>query len=238
MHNSLRSAIGRLCKVLACSYGSTEHCLGTTTELNDPDMFEEFNCGPLIELNGLEIKIVNPNGQTALINKPGELKIRGPGMFKEYYNNKKKTRQMKDNDGWFKTDDLARINHDGELFVEGRMSNVIISKGDNIVPEVMEAVFKKCPGILDVLIVPIPDPVCYQLVCACVIPERGAIITENDIRQYAENVYNSEAEIVLLLPTYYLFLESFPRTNTGKKSRKKMQKLAEQMITEKANVIG
>lgn len=231
MHESLRQAVGSLCKGLACSYGSTEHCLGTSTTIFHPDDFQEYNCGRPVDMNGYEMKVVDFDGNILPVNTIGELLIRGPGMFKEYYNNESRTAAVKTKDGWLKTDDLARINEHGELFVEGRVSNMIITKGDKVVPESMEAVFRLCPGVHDVLIVPVPDTACYQLLCACIIRKNGDSLTEEDARRFAENYYNIETEIVLLLPTYYLFLESFPKTSTGKTSRKKLQTIVENVFT-------
>ena len=230
MDESLRHAIGKLCNVLACAYGSTEYCLGTTTELSNPADFKEFNCGKPVPINGYEMKIVDSDGNTVPVNRRGELLIRGPGMFKEYINNPEKTKAVKSNDGWYNTDDLARMSEHGELFVEGRTSNVIISKGDNVIPEEMEAVLRRCPGIKDVLIVPVSDPACFQLICACVVPKDGYQLTEDDVRNYVNAFYNPENEILLLLPTFYMLLESFPKTKTGKNSRKRLQAMAESMF--------
>lgn len=237
MDGCLRLVIGKFCKVLACAYGSTEHCLGPTTQLINQAEFREFNCGHLVPMNGLEMKVVDKDGNIVPVDRRGELMVRGPGMFKEYLNNPERTMAVKSADGWFKTDDLARIDEYGRIYIEGRISNVIVSKGDNVVPEVMEASFKKCSGIRDVVIVPVPDPACFQLLCACILKEAGQSLTEEDVREFARRFYNQESEMIALLPTFYMFLESFPKTSTGKKSRKKLQTMAAQTFNKNNNFI-
>ena len=58
-----------------------------------------------------------------------------------------------------------------------------------VYPGWLESRMEKCPGVLNVIVVPVPDPTLYQELCACVVPEPGAKVTEKDVRDYCTSLF-------------------------------------------------
>ncbi|XP_053378453.1 3-[(3aS,4S,7aS)-7a-methyl-1,5-dioxo-octahydro-1H-inden-4-yl]propanoyl:CoA ligase-like [Mercenaria mercenaria] len=177
---------------------------------------------------GLEIRIVDEDGKIVPIKTRGEIYCRSPVMFKEYFNDPVKTKAAKSDDGWFRTDDVGRMTESGELFVEGRKSNTIISGGFNVAPEVLEKVMKNFTGVESVAIVPVPDDIYYQVLCACVVKKTDRDVTEEELRTCCVNFHADKPGLFTVLPKFYLFLESFPETSTGKLDHRELEKIATQ----------
>lgn len=113
-------------------YGMTE--ASPLISGNHPDSRRYKSSGQPIE--GVQVKIDNPNPLTNM----GEILVKGPNVFRGYYKNTEKTKEMFDDDGWLKTGDLGVLDKDGYLFIKDRIKNVIIgSNGKNIYPEEIES---------------------------------------------------------------------------------------------------
>jgi long-chain acyl-CoA synthetase len=93
--------------------------------------------GPAMPGNEIRIKNINSDGI-------GEIYLRGHSVMKEYYNNPEITSDVFDDDGFFNTGDLGRVDNDGYLFITGRLKNVIVlDSGKNVYPEELESYYKK-----------------------------------------------------------------------------------------------
>ncbi len=78
----------------------------------------------------------------------GELTVKGPNIMLGYFNDEKATKEVMEEDGWFHTGDLAKIDEDGYIFICGRKKSVIVLKnGKNIFPEEMEGLINKIEGV-------------------------------------------------------------------------------------------
>lgn len=87
-------------------------------------------------VKGVQVKIDNPDKNT----KMGEILVKGPNVFKGYYKDEAKTKEMFTDDGWFRTGDLGLIDKDGYVYIKDRIKNVIVgSNGKNIYPEEIES---------------------------------------------------------------------------------------------------
>ncbi|WAR14334.1 CBACL-like protein [Mya arenaria] len=114
------------------------------------------------------------------------------------------------------------------------MSNMINSGGIAVMPDILETAIKGCPGIDNVVIVPVSDQVYYQAICACVILKPDARTAENDIRQFCVTHHNDKPGLFTELPKFYMFFDALPETCTGKTSRMDLQALAEKKFGYKA----
>ena len=220
----LSSCVGKLCQYLILAYGATEFIGGSGHIIETPDDFKE-NCIGKPHKN-TQMKICDENGQIVPANERGEIYVKCEGIFQGYYNDKEKTRAVFTEDGWYKTDDIGYVTEEGLFFCEGRKSDIIISGGMNVVPSILEAMLRKCPGVASVVCVPIAHEVMFQVICACVIREDGSDITEDQLRQYCEEVHNDKSRLFTVLPTYYMFVKTLPETHTGKLSRKLLTAMA------------
>jgi len=224
----MTNVIGHLCNSIDIAYGSTEFFLCTFGHVVDPASYQDFYSGLLLSSIDAEIKIVDTSGEILPVNTKGEIYFRGQTLMKEYYNDPEKTADVLTEDGWYKTDDIAKMDEDGKLYIFGRKSNMIISGGFNVVPDILENAIKACPGVDNVACVPVSDPEYYQVICACVILKPNAKTTEDAIRQFLEDLHNDKSRMFTVLPKFYMFVDSFPETTTGKTSKKEIQRMAEQ----------
>ncbi|XP_060601546.1 uncharacterized protein LOC132754835 [Ruditapes philippinarum] len=228
MTKKITSCIGKSCKYLLCMYAATEFVYLAKSLIADPENFTEYSCGKPMQFPGLEIKIVNDDGKIVPVNTRGEIYCRSPALFKEYFNDPIKTNAVKSVDGWFRTDDIGRLTECGELFVEGRKSNMILSGGFKVAPEILEQVIKNFPGVEGVVIVPVPDDIYFQVLCACVVKKAGSDVTEEELRKVCSNYHADKPGLFTVLPKFYLFFEKFPETSTGKLNRRELEKIATQ----------
>jgi acyl-CoA synthetase (AMP-forming)/AMP-acid ligase II len=95
---------------------------------------------------GVSIRIVNESGPAAP-GTEGEICVKSPGVMQGYYNNPEATRQVLSPDGWLRTGDLGFIDREGYLFVTGRLKDLIIVGGENIVPADVEETVDHVPGV-------------------------------------------------------------------------------------------
>ncbi|MCI8587120.1 MAG: long-chain fatty acid--CoA ligase [Clostridia bacterium] len=101
----------------------------------------------------IEVRIEEPNEDGI-----GELLAKGPTVMLGYYNNEEATKEAIEEDGWFHTGDLARIDRDGYIYISGRKKNVIVlQNGKNIYPEEIEILINKIEGIKESIIYGKPD---------------------------------------------------------------------------------
>ncbi|MCK4528048.1 AMP-binding protein [candidate division WOR-3 bacterium] len=104
-------------------------------------------------LPGLEVKIIKPE-----VEGIGEIAVRGPSVFKEFWNNPKATKEVFEGD-WFKTGDMGYIDDDSYLYVTGRKKSVIVTKGGkNIYPEEIESYLSASPLIEEIVVVQQTNP--------------------------------------------------------------------------------
>lgn len=112
--------------------------------------------------SGVEIRVVD-----------GELRLRGPQCFLGYVDATLDAEAF-DDDGWFRTGDLGRIDDDGRVHVEGRLKDVIIRNAENISAQEVEEVLLRHPSVADVAVVGIPDPRTGERVAAVVVGADGS----------------------------------------------------------------
>jgi len=99
-------------------------------------------------LKGIEMKIHNPNAQNI-----GEIVIKGPTVMMGYYKDLDTTATCFTKDGWFRTKDLGFLDKDGNLFIKGRMDNMIVgANGENIYPEEIESIINEHDLVLESLV--------------------------------------------------------------------------------------
>lgn len=104
--------------------------------------------GPAIE--GIELIIHNPDPETG----EGEIWARGPNVMKGYYREPGLTAEVLTEEGWFRTGDLGRFDESGNLFIKGRLKNMIVgSSGENIYPEEIESIINNFEFVSESIVV-------------------------------------------------------------------------------------
>ncbi len=131
-------------------YGLTE--TSPAVSFNRVGFVDHASSGPPIP--GAEIRI-----QDAGADGIGEIFVRGPMVMRGYYKDLEATREVLDEDGWFRTGDLGRFDRQGRLYITGRKKNVIVNpSGKNIYPEEVEDHINRCPHVAESLVIGQPLP--------------------------------------------------------------------------------
>jgi acyl-CoA synthetase (AMP-forming)/AMP-acid ligase II len=120
-------------------------------------------------------------------------------------------------DGWLHTGDLGRLDEDGRLAVLGRQSDVIITGGENVAPEEVEAVLLEHPAVQDAAVIAALDPEWGEAVVARVVTG-GQTVEEHELRRHC-----AERLAGFKVPKQIVRVEELPRGSTGKLLRREVQ---------------
>lgn len=147
-------------------YGMTETGMNTSNPY-DGDR-RAGTVGP--PLPGVELRITQ-GGRTLPRDETGQIEVRGPNVFKGYWQMPEKSAAELSPDGWFTTGDLGRIGADGYLEIVGRAKDLIISGGYNIYPKEVEALIDAEPGVRESAVIGVPHPDFGEAVVALVVAD-------------------------------------------------------------------
>ncbi|HKN53678.1 MAG TPA: long-chain-fatty-acid--CoA ligase, partial [Amycolatopsis sp.] len=159
---------------------------------------------------GNEIKIVNHSGEVLPAGQAGQICVRTPANFIEYWHQPAATREVLV-DGWLRMPDAGYLDDDGYLFVLDRMDDAIIVAGQNIYPAEVELALAEHPAVADSAVVGVPDPRWGQAVKAVVVLREGEQATVRDLMVFLRGKLAD-----FKIPSQYGFVDSLPRNPTGK----------------------
>jgi fatty-acyl-CoA synthase len=199
------------------AYGLTETspCL-TMTRFEDDDRTRSETVGRA--LPGVEIKIINEDGEKAPVGEVGELVCRSSGVMKGYYKLPEATAAAFDREGWFYTGDLATVDADENIRIVGRKKEMINRGGYKIYPREVEELYYRHPAVLEVAVVGVPDPVLGEKSMACIRLKPGHRAEEIELREFLRGKLAD-----FKLPDYFQFVESLPMTSSGKVKKVQIQ---------------
>jgi fatty-acyl-CoA synthase len=143
----------------------------------------------------------------------GELLVRGPNVFRGYWNRPDSTREAF-TDGWYRTGDVVRADGDGWAYVVDRIKDLIISGGENVYPAEVEAVIATLPGVLDCAVVAVPDDRWGEVGAAFLVVEPGTAWTADGLRDALR-----DRLAAYKIPRAVSLVPALPRTVTGKVRR-------------------
>jgi cyclohexanecarboxylate-CoA ligase len=191
---------------VAASWGMTE-CASVTVTPPEGGMADESDGCALP--NG-EVRIVDGTGREAVRGEIGPLQVRGASLFAGYL--KRPHLYRLDDDGWFDTGDLARMDQAGYIRICGRSKDVIIRGGENIPVVEVEAALYRMPEVVDAAVVAMPDPRLQERACAFVSLRAGrkldlaAVCKHLAGEGFSKHFWPERLEVVA----------EMPRTPTGK----------------------
>lgn len=169
---------------------------------------------------GVEVKIFDYEGREVPLGQVGEIVVRGPNVMAGYFNRKDETRWAM-RDGWFHTGDLAYMDQDGYLFIVDRKKDLIIRGGVNVNPREVEEVLSTHPAVFDAAVVGVPDAVMGEEIMAFVMLRKNEKLKTSELQEYCQNKLAKYK-----IPRYIRFVDSLPKTTSGKLMRKEIQKWA------------
>ena len=208
-----RSLVPRAREALGCficpAWGMTEWGIGISGSPRLPQDRVEENDGVPVE--GCEVRVVRIDGEPAAPGQPGDLEIKGPGLFAGYLDRPDFTAEAIV-DGWFRTGDQAIVDEDGYVSLVGRSKDIVIRGGENIPVHRVENLLYRHPAVLDAAVVGVPDERLGERACAVLAVEPNQHLTLEEVTTFLLDEGLSRN----FLPERLDLVEQLPKTQSGK----------------------
>jgi fatty-acyl-CoA synthase len=209
------------------AWGMTEGQMGSMpvltqqyNELNASEKIDKKFRGGLINF-GIKMQLIDDDGNNVDFDgkTPGHLLIKGPWVIASYLNHSEADRSAyTTQDGWFRTGDIACIHPDGYLEIVDRAKDLIKSGGEWICSAVIESLVNAAPDVVESAVIGIPDRKWQERPMLFVVKKTGSAIDEASIKNHlAGKIAN------WWMPEKMQFVESLPKTGTGKVSKKELR---------------
>jgi fatty-acyl-CoA synthase len=172
-------------------------------------------------LPGVEVKAVD--FVTGTLHGPeavGELAVRGPNVMQGYARMPAETARSFSPEGFFLTGDLGIIDEEGYVRVVGRTKETIVRGGYQIYPREVEDQLRAHPAVDEVAVIGVPHDIMGELVCACIVPVEGAVVTGEEIKVFARDTMADYK-----VPDLVRFFDVFPMTGSGKVKRRELERV-------------
>jgi len=134
-------------------------------------------------IRGVQMRIVNDDGDPLPAGEPGEIVIRGHNVMKGYWRRPEATAAAI-RDGWFHTGDIGRMDDDGYFHIVDRKKDLVIRGGYNVYPREVEEVLYEHPAVAEAAVVGVPDAKLGEEIAAVVVLKPGAAATPEELREH------------------------------------------------------
>ncbi|MES9862103.1 MAG: malonyl-CoA synthase [Candidatus Thiodiazotropha sp. LLP2] len=162
-------------------------------------------------LPGVSVRIANSDGDELPRGETGVLELKGPNVFKGYWQMPEKTAAEFRHDGWFISGDNAIMDREGRISIVGREKDLIISGGYNIYPKEIESEIDTIPGVDESAVVGVPHPDFGESVAAVVVLDGSRDMSEQDIIEPLQGRLARFKQ-----PKLVFFVNELPRNTMGK----------------------
>jgi acyl-CoA synthetase (AMP-forming)/AMP-acid ligase II len=191
-------------------YGSTEHPSITGATHDDPQPKRLYTDGR--PLDGVDVRLVDDEGNDVDVGTPGVILSRGPDCFAGY-TDAELTRAAFDGDGWYDTEDVGVLDEAGFLTITDRRKDIIIRGGENVSAAEVEELLQRLPGVAEVAVVAAPDPRLGEHACAFVRTRPGEPApTLASVREHLGSAGLAKPK----WPEELRVVDDLPRTPSGK----------------------
>ena len=157
-----------------------------------------------------QARVVDGNMKDLGTGGRGEIVLKGPGVFKEYWANPAATREAF-TDGWFHTGDVGYMDEEGYFYIDGRIKDIVIVGASNVYPADLERILDECEAIAEAAVVGCPDAETGEALVACVVLKEGHWLSSDQVKALFEGRLASYQH-----PRDVVFMDSLPRTAVGK----------------------
>lgn len=198
-------------ETVAQAYGLTECVVATLSRPGESLEHTAQTTGPAVE--GVEIRVVDEEGNDAGVDVDGEILLRGPNVMLGYFEDPAATDAVLDADGWFHTGDVGRLDEHGCLKITDRLKDMFIVGGFNVYPAEVENALRKHPAVNESAVIGVDDDRlgtvgrAYVLLLHNAEPRPDAAELETFCRRHLAN---------FKVPREFVLVEDFPRNATGK----------------------
>jgi acyl-CoA synthetase (AMP-forming)/AMP-acid ligase II len=195
------------------AYGMTEASHQMSSNPLPPKYRKHGSVG---QATGIQISIMDEDGNHLGKGQPGEVVIQGPSVFSGYENNPEANAAAFVN-GWFRTGDQGFLDRDDYLHLVGRIKDLIIRGGENVAPREVDEVLLRHPAVAEAVTFAIPHPVLGEEVAAAVVlHEPGSVAASVLLKHCREKLAEYK------VPKKIFMVPTIPLTATGKVRRKQV----------------
>ena len=205
-------------------YGMLETGYHTYTRMGDDPAEVSGSVGRVATAMG--VRVIDDTGKDVAKGGIGEIAADGPSLHLGYHKNPQANAELFLPDGWFRTGDLGRFDERGNLYIEGRLKEIINRGGKKFFPREIEEILYTHPKVLHAAIIGVPDPRLGERNCLCVIPRAGQQVTLEEMVAFLK-----DEVATYKLPEQIEIVSELPFTPTGKLQR---HVLAKQVLERRA----
>ena len=174
-----------------------------------------------VVLDGIEMRIIDDEGEDALVGDAGEIWVRGDNIFAGYLNDPEATARVLTDDGWLRTGDIGYCDPDGRVYLVDRAKDLVIVSGFNVFPAEVEEVLLQHPDVDDVGVIGVPHPHTGEAVKAFVVPKPGSSLDEESLIDFClDHLARYKC------PSKVLIVDELPRNAAGKLVRRQLDAVA------------
>ncbi|CAG7573509.1 long-chain acyl-CoA synthetase [Barrientosiimonas humi] len=200
-------------------YGLSE--TSPVASFNLPD--RERRVGSIgVPVSGVEMRVLDPQGQEVATGEVGEIAVRGANVMKGYWNRPEQTAEVLSDDGWFRTGDLGKRDEDGYFYIVDRKKDLVIRGGYNVYPREIEEVLYEHPDVAAAAVVGVPHPSLGEEVGAAVVLKTGASTTADELRDFVK-----QRVAAYKYPRLVWVEDDLPKGPTGKIQKRDIEVPAE-----------
>jgi fatty-acyl-CoA synthase len=205
-------------------FGSTETCaFACLGEAEHPLEARVTTSG--LPLRDIEIRTISPEtGEDVGVGEIGELIVRGPTRFRRYHDDPEQTALTIDEDGWYHSGDLGRIDEAGRVSFVGRLKDMLKVGGENVAAAEVEAFLVTHPACEIVQVVGAPDARYTEVAAAFVQLRAGASSTEQELIDYCRGQIAT-----FKVPRYVRFVEEWPMSGTKIQKFKLRERITQEL---------
>jgi non-ribosomal peptide synthetase component E (peptide arylation enzyme) len=161
---------------------------------------------------GVTLRFVKLDGAVAAEGEEGEIRAKGPQVFRGYLDASLDADAF-DDEGWFRTGDLGKVDRDGHVVITGRVKDIIIRHGENISAKEVEDMLFTNPKIADAAVIGLPDPKTGERACAVVVPTNtDELPTLPELFEYLTDAGLAKQKV----PEQLEIVDALPRNPAGK----------------------
>lgn len=174
-----------------------------------------------VPVEGVELRLVDADGDDVLVGDAGEIWVRGPNVFQGYWEDADATSTALTPDGWLRTGDLAVVDDNGYLFLVNRAKDLVIVSGFNVYPAEVEGVLVEHDAVDACAVVGVPHPHTGEAVKAYVVPKADRAVDEDELIEWCRGRIARYK-----CPSKINFVDELPQGLTGKVLRRELRSAA------------
>jgi long-chain acyl-CoA synthetase len=161
-------------------------------------------------LPGVDLRIVDDNGDEVPTGDAGEILIRAPSVAKGYHKRPEENAATF-RDGWLHTGDVGKVDEKGYLFMLDRKKEMVITGGENVYTSEVEAVLYQHPHVHEAAVVGVPDRQYGEALFAVIVPSPGKLLTEDEVISHCRGRIGGYK-----IPRQMAFVDELPKSTMGK----------------------